>query len=47
MNNKIIVDVREFRSYLPSLIHAAGNSDDDVDDDDDDDDDVDDDDGVE
>ena len=31
INNKIIVDVREFRSSLPSLIHAAGNSD--VDDD--------------
>jgi hypothetical protein len=26
INNKIIVDVREFRSSLPSLIHAAGNS---------------------
>jgi ERCC4-type nuclease len=23
-HNKIIVDVREFRSSLPSLIHAAG-----------------------
>ena len=32
INNKIIVDVREFRSSLPSLTHAAGNSDYDDDD---------------